>query len=136
MIRTPVQLALAFAAVVLWCSGTAMAFTLHIGSNSAIDGFNSTQMTRGADVPTPQMFHVVIGQNGVSPGVPASSVGDPLAGSKVRFQVVRPPQTVATHNTPQGQNTVTAHRLSGAELLLLRQVHTVAEDQSQGKARD
>jgi hypothetical protein len=116
-------LSIACAAVLLWCSGHAMAFTLQIGAYPPADGFETAHRTNGADIPTPQLFRVVISRDGVRTETPPVFATNPAAAPDVRVQHTRPVQTTKAADT--GRGTTTAHHLSGAEILLLRQAETV-----------
>lgn len=111
-------------AVVLWCSSSAMAFTLQFVPYPAADGFAATQTTNGADVPTPQLFRIVVSHDGVRHETPPHFATYPETAPDVRFQEVRPVRTTAAPHTEDGM--ATARHLSGAEILLLRQAGTVA----------
>jgi hypothetical protein len=118
------------AAVLLWCGGAAMAFTLQIGAYPPADGFEAAQTTHEADIPTPQLFRVVISRDGVRTETPPVFATNPAAAPDVRVQYARPVQTTEAVDT--GRGTTTAHHLSGAEILLLRQAETVVANPDQG----
>jgi hypothetical protein len=126
-------LSIACAAVLLWCSGRAMAFTLQIGAYPPVDTFAAAQTTHGADLPTPQLFRVVISRDGVRTETPPVFT-NPAAVPDVRVQHVRPVRTTEAADTRHGATT--AHHLSGVELLLLRQAETVVENSGQGQVHD
>jgi len=127
-------LSIAYAALLLWCSGHAMAFTLQIGAYPPADGFETAQTTNGADIPTPQLFRVVISRDGVRTETPPVFATNPTAVPDTRVEHARPVQTTEAAHT--GRSATTAHHLSGAEILLLRQAETVVENPGQGKAND
>lgn len=131
MFRT--LLSIACAAVLLWCSGRALAFTLQIGAYPPADRFETAQTTHGADIPTPQLFRVVISRDGVRTETPPVFT-NPAAAPDVRVQHVRPVQT--TEAADMNRVATTAHHLRGAEILLLRQAETVVDNPDQGQAKD
>jgi hypothetical protein len=122
MLRT--FLSFACAAVVFWCSSDTMAFTLQFAPSATAERFEAAQTTNGADVPTPQLFRIVISRDGVRQEALPYFPPYPEVVPAVRFQEAHPVRTTTTPPTPPG--TTTAHHLSGAELLLLRQTETVA----------
>jgi hypothetical protein len=122
------------AVVLLWCGEAALAFTLQIGAYPPADGFETAQAIHEADIPTPQLFRVVISRDGVRAETPPVFATHPPAVPDVRVQHVRPVRTTAAVDT--GRGATTAHHLSGAEILLLRQAETVVENPAQGQAND
>jgi hypothetical protein len=122
-------------AAMFWSSGTAMAFTLQFGPDAPTDVVNDGHTTYGADVPTPQLFRVVIGPTEATSGTASLTTVYPVTSPAMQVQIVRPAPAVQG----SGASATIVRSLSGAELLLLRQTHTVAEEnqgQRQGGVKD
>ena len=134
MYRMLMRFTVVCAAMVCWGSGIAMAFTLQFGPDAPTDVVGDLHTTNGADVPTPQLFRVVIGNDGAYSGTASLSSAYPGVAPEMHARIVRP----ATAAQVPAPTSATSRYLSGAELLLLRQTHTVAESQgqSQGRGRD
>ncbi len=131
MDRTTWPAALVLVAVVLWCGGTALAFTLQFGNGAGFEASDTAQGTTGADVPTPQLFRVVFGPDVVSHGTASASAGAPTVAPAIRFHVVPAPHPTPAESTRPRPDLGPARLLSGVEIFLLRQAHTVAEGQNQ-----
>jgi hypothetical protein len=128
MYRMLMRFTVVCAAVVLWSSGTTMAFTLQFGPDAPAHVVDEVYTTNGADVPTPQLFRVVIGHEEAHSGTASLSAAYSVAVPEMRVSIGRPVPAAPAPNSG------TSRYLRGAELLLLRQAHTVAE--SPGQNRD
>jgi hypothetical protein len=127
MNRLASMVAAILTATVIGSSGTAVAFNLHWGQGQSIEAYGTTQTTNGADIPTPQFFTVSIGQKPDSSTLSVAPHHDATAQPNVRMQQPDTSRKTAVEPTPNRQAVAAAHPLNGAELFLLRQVHTTAE---------
>jgi len=135
MYRKLIPVMIVWVAVALWGSGIAMAFTLQFGPDAPTDVVNDVHTTHGADVPTPQLFRVVLGHTEAMSGTASLSTAYPVTSPAMQVQIVRPAPAAQV----AGASATMVRSLSGAELLLLRQTHTVANEnqgQSQGGVKD
>lgn len=115
---------------ILLSSHRATAFTLRFGT---VAGVTSTVPgSEASDIPTPQLFRVAIGPSGATLGTIAPTDGygapEPALQLQKRIVVTVTETAVATQQASQQvEKPITAHRLSGAELLLLRKTSVVAD---------
>jgi hypothetical protein len=126
---TIVVMLIAFSTMLL-SSHRATAFTLRFRTVAGVTP--TVSGLEGADIPTPQLFRVAIDPSGATLGAisPIDGYGAPEPALQLQKQtVVTVTETaVATQQAlQQVEKPATAHRLSGAELLLLRKTSVVAD---------
>jgi hypothetical protein len=114
---------------VIGSSGTAIAFSLHLGQGQSIDEYGMAQTTNGADLPTPQFFTVSIGQKLAPSTLSFAPPSDDTAQPHIRMQHPSMLRQTTAAPTPNRHVAATTHRLNGTELFLLREVQTTAERQ-------
>lgn len=130
MSRSFIAIMLIACSTMLLGSRQAMAFTLRFGP---VAGATPTVPgSEDSDVPTPQLFRVAVNPSGIRLGT--LSPPDSYGTSEPALQVQTPPIVPITETTaPQQQasqqveQSPTAYRLNGAELLLLRKTSVVAD---------
>ena len=125
MYRSTVSITLVTLGMILWLSANVMAFTLRLGPVTQAEP--TVPGTESSDLPTPQLFRLAVGQDGVTLGAthPSEGFGSPDPGIRFRDQSV--PQPTQKPVAQQASRPSTISRLSGAELLLLRKTQVVAE---------
>ena len=130
MSRPTIVVMLIALSTILLSSHRATAFTLRFGT---VAGATPTVPgSADSDLPTPQLFRVAIDPSGATLGTisPIDGYGAPEPALQLQKQtVVTVTKTaVATQQAlQQVEKPTTAHRLSGAELLLLRKTSVVAD---------
>jgi hypothetical protein len=127
MNRLPILLTAMLTAMVIGLSGTAVAFSLNQGQGQSIDAYGTAQTTNGADIPTPQLFTVSIGQKPAPSALSFAPHNDHTAQPSIRMSQPYKSRKTTASPTLNQQATATAHRLNGVELFLLQQVQTTAE---------
>jgi hypothetical protein len=129
MYRFAIMIAAILTITVIGSSGAALAFSLHLGQSQSIDEDGTAQTTNGADIPTPQLFTVSIGQKPAPSTLSFAPPDDATARPNIRMQHPSMPRQTAASPTLSQQATTTASHLNGAELFLLREVQTTAARQ-------
>jgi hypothetical protein len=129
MYRMTIQIMILLTIIALWLGGGAMAFTLRFGSVPGSDLSSAMPATEDTDLPTPQFFRVAIGPDGVTLGATHPSEGYNTSLPEVRFREEYQAQSANGQESQHVSSVSPDPRLSGAELLLLRRVHTVADRQ-------
>ena len=99
-------------------SNHALAFTVRFGPVPVSDNAGIAPETTGADLPTPRLFNIAIGANGLAFGPRSTAPETP---------VVTPTFKVRSQTPPRARNVTNPRQLSGVELLLLRDAHQVAK---------
>jgi hypothetical protein len=127
MNRGAIQLFIVLTILTVWLGGNAMAFTFGPGSVPASNAFDDPTVNGASDVPTPQLFRVAVSRNGVTLGSTPAIPKETPAVPDVRTQDEPPPRIASTPDTHVAQDIQPPRRLSGVELLLLRQTEMVAE---------
>ena len=129
MYRMMIRIMILLNIITLWLGGEAMAFTLRLGSVPGFDVSSALPAPEETDLPTPQLFRVAIGTGGVTLGATHPSEGYSTSLPEVRFQKERQAQSATGQESQHVSSASPTPRLSGAELLLLRRVNTVANRQ-------
>jgi hypothetical protein len=130
MSRPPIIVMLIALSTILLSSHWATAFTLRFGT---VAGATPTKPgSEDSDIPTPQLFRVAIDPSGATLGIisPTDGYGAPEPALQLQKPTVVTvtERAVATQQASQQvEKSITAHRLSGAELLLLRKTSVVAD---------
>lgn len=130
MLRATIVVMMIALSTTLLPSRQAAAFTLRVGPVT-----HTAPIVPGSEnsnIPTPQLFQVAVDTKGATLGTiaPTEGYGAPQPALRLRKRTVTPRSEtpVATSQVSQQvDNPATAHRLSGAELLLLRKTSVVAE---------
>jgi hypothetical protein len=113
-----------------WCSDKlAAAFAFRLGPIEQVD--TAMPGAAASDLPTPQLFRMAISQEGVIFGVihPDEGFGRPEAEISLPETIL--PQPVQHFERQAVDPQVSLHRLSGVELLLLRDTQVVAGEASE-----
>ena len=118
MPRTIFPIVLVLLLTLMSLSNHALAFTVRFGSVPASDHAAIAPETTDADLPTPRLFNIAIGANGLTFGPRATAPETP---------VVTPAFKVRSQTPPHARSVASPRQLSGVELLLLRDAHQVAE---------
>lgn len=129
MNRLAIMIAAILTATVIGFSGAAIAFSLNWGQGQPIDEYGTAQTTNGADIPTPQLFTVSIGQKPAPSTLSFAPHENHTAQPSVRMRHPKMSRKTAASPTPNQQAATAVPRLNGAELFLLRDVHTTAKRQ-------
>ncbi|MCZ6875327.1 MAG: hypothetical protein O7G88_17680 [bacterium] len=111
--------------VITWClRAQATAFTFRLGplpeTDAAIPGIEVS------DLPTPQLFRIAIDQEDVIFGVIHPSEGFGVSEPEIGLPETVVPQPVLASEERADNNPSMPYRLSGVELLLLRDTQVVA----------
>ena len=130
MSRPTIVVMLIALSTILLSSHRATAFTLCFGTVAGVT--TTVPGSKDADIPTPQLFRVAIDPSGATLGTisPPDGYGapEPALQLQKRTIVTVTETAVATQQAlQQVEKLTTAQRLSGAELLLLRQTSVVAD---------
>ena len=96
----------------------AMAFTLRFGPVPAADDAAIGRGMTDADLPTPLLFNVAVGTDGLTFGPRATAPSAPAV-----TPTLKAPSQTSSHD----RRITRSHQLSGLELLLLRDAQQVAE---------
>ena len=129
MVRRTIQTMIIAAALALLLGGTATAFTFRLGPVAGTPSPVTAESE--SDLPTPQLFQVGIGQGGVVWGVTPHGTVTPAHVQAVHLQDTLTPEPLPSQAAQQVHDERVPRRLSGAELLLLRQTAIVAGQHSQ-----
>jgi hypothetical protein len=129
MNRLAIMIAAILTVTVIGSSDAALAFSLHLGQGQSIDEDRTAQTTNGADIPTPQLFTVSIGQKPAPSTLSFAPPDDATARPNIRMQHPSMPRQTAASPTLSQQAATTASHLNGAELFLLREVQTTVARQ-------
>ncbi len=118
-------LLLTFLGITCCLRGQATAFTFRLGplteADAAIPG------REASDLPTPQLFRIAIDQEDVIFGVTHPSEGFGVSEPAISLPETVVPQPVLATEEQADRNSSMPYRLSGVELLLLRNTQVVAE---------
>ncbi len=132
MQRVIIRRALVLAAITLWLSTNAVAFTLRVGSIPADEVLLGTLTTDVPDLPTPAFFRFVLRPNGITLGLQQPFGHDPRLRLTPRFEVAPPLPPSPIVSRPSQQPSIDRfHLLRGVETRLLRQTPLVIADQEQ-----
>ena len=109
-----------------WCFiRPAIAFTFRLGPVAEVD--TTVPGTEASAPPTPQLFRIAIGQEGVIFGVTPPSEGFGTPEPEISLPEIVAPQSAQVSDGQAADRQLRPHRLSGVELLLLRDTQVVAE---------
>ena len=108
-----------------WCSNKlAMAFAFRLGPIDQVD--TAMPGAAASDPPTPQLFRMAIGQEGVTLGVIHPYEGFRGSKPEISLPAIAVPQPDQAFERQATDPQTPLHRLSGVELLLLRDTQVVA----------
>ena len=132
MQRVIIRRALVLAAITLWLSTNAVAFTLRVGSIPADEVLLGTLTTDVPDLPTPAFFRFVLRPSGVTLGLQQPFGHDPGLRLAPRFEGGPHLHPSPIVSQPSQQPSIDRfHLLRGVETQLLRQAPLVIADQEQ-----
>ncbi len=129
MYRLTVSTMLITLSMLLWLSAHAMAFTLRLGPVADADA--TVPGSESSDLPTPQLFRIKVGQDGVTLGTTHPSEGFGSPKPEIGIREVAVPQPTLKPEARQNSHPPTTYRLSGVELLLLRDTQVVVDRQAE-----
>ncbi len=115
--------------MLLWLSTYAIAFTLRFGPVAGADA--TVPGSESSDLPTPQLFRIKVGQDGVTFGTTHPSEGFGSPEPEIGIREVAVPQPIPKPEARQNSQPTTTYRLSGVELLLLRNTQVIADRQAE-----
>ena len=127
MYRVTIPLLLAITIAFFWLSRPVNAFTLRLGPVSGPEASSSIPDVGGNELPAPQLLRMAISRNGMTFGVVHPSTGYQAPQTEIHYQDVQVSQAPVPQNSDQLSALATTPRLSGAELLLLRQTEIVVD---------
>lgn len=130
MLHPTIVVMLIALSTVLLSSPQATAFTLRFGPVASTA--HTVPGADNSDIPTPQLFRVAVDSGGATFATisPTEGYGAPQPALRLRKRnlVPRTETAAATQQaSPQVEQSITAQRLSGADLLLLRKTSVVAD---------
>ena len=128
MVRRTIQTLIIAAALALLLAGTATALTFRLGLVAGTPPPVAAESE--SDLPTPQLFRVGIGQGGVVWGGTPHGTVTPTHVQAVHVQDTLTPEPLPSQAAQQVHDERVPRRLSGAELLLLRQTEIDAGQHS------
>jgi hypothetical protein len=125
MLRTKSIRLLILILALIGVANHAMAFTVRFGPVSVAHDTVSMHRTSDADIPTPRMFNVAIGIDGITFG-PPSIPDTPIMVPSFKINSRAASHGGESPGPSNDRNFVSDRQLSGIEIMLLRQAEQVA----------
>jgi hypothetical protein len=126
MLRTMIQTILVLIFNLMILSNRAMAFTVRFGPVSVAEDAAAIHVTAGADIPTPRLFNVALGPDGLTFGPIATPPEETVTVPTVTVHNSAPSSVAAEQPTPRDRGLTSPRQLSGVEIMLLQRAKQVA----------